>query len=499
MDESGHGLGYELMNMMENELLHPKQCDIVLAIDHPGLETRGFYRLRSLFNRMNPKGHIIRLTASNLRLNNEYVDLLLPYLQAYRKANTNNNSSSNRRKMSERQSYLSIHGYPNLQQLEAIHSKYHHNPNLQQLVGIHSKYHHNHQLHSKYDGDDSNGRDGNNSDPLAQYPYNMIANHFYIPSTEVTHTLVTIQFTPSSLGINHRRWDTQNLLDTIQLLFPTSKFYGNTVDKSWNIPPPRTSTSPSSSSSLLFQRLIQLATVKVMSSKQHTYNNEQYRKQIQCIHEKYRQIVSKIQRNILTVSGVIVRRDSSIKTSNYNSSSSSSSFSSSLPSFSSSLSSLSEQQIDANQSFITLRSTTISSGKYDKKNINDDDDDDHCRPATSVEEEKEDHITIHGVFTPSEIHVLRELLAASGTYKLQYKKVLTLQDVTYDQRVIIQQSTKYNTLFPCPHGWFFDGQLYLNFNGDRQVLRPDIDRLVELYIHDENKRIQEYNLLLTDL
>ena len=490
MGESGHGLGYELMNMMENELLHPKQCDIVLAIDHPGLETRGFYRLRSLFNRMNPKGHVIRLTASNLRLNNEHVDLLLPYLQAYRKVNNNNNnnSSSNRRKMSERQSYLSIHGYPN----------------LQQLVAIHSKYHHNHQLHSKYDGDDGDDRDdtdGNNSNPLAHYPYNMIANYFYIPSTEVTHTLVTIHFTPSSLGINHRHWDTQNLLDTIQLLFPTSKFYGNTVDKSWNIPPPRTSTSPSSSSSLLFQRLIQLATVKVMSSKQHTYNNEQYRKQIQCIHEKYRQIVSKIQRNILAVSGVIVRRDSSIKTSNYNSSSSSSSFSSSLPSFSSSssLSSLSEQQIDANQSFITLRSTTIGSSKYDKKNINDDDDD-HCRPAaTTSEKEKEDHVTIHGVFSPSEIHVLRELLAASGTYKLQYKKVLTLQDVTYDQRLIIQQSTKYNTLFPCPHGWFFDGQLYLNFNGDRQVLRPDIDRLVELYIHDENKRIQEYNLLLTDL
>ena len=492
MDESGHGLGYELMNMMENELLHPKQCDIVLAIDHPGLETRGFYRLRSLFNRMNPRGHVIRLTASNLRLNNDHVDLLLPYLQAYRKANNNNNnnnSSSNRRKMSERQSYLSIHGYPN----------------LQQLVAIHSKYHHNHQLHGKYDGDDgddSNGRDGNNSNPLAHYPYNMIVNQFYILSTEVTHTLVTIHFTPSSLGINHRHWGTQNLLDTIQLLFPTSKFYGNTVDKSWNIPPPRTSTSPSSSSSLLFQRLIQLATVKVMSSKQHTYNNEQYRKQIQCIHEKYRQIVSKIQRNILSVSGVIVRRDSSIKTSNYNSSSSSSSFSSSLPLFSSSLSSLSEQQIDANQSFITLRSTTIISSKYDRKSINDDNND--GRPAviaaaTTSEKKNEDHVTIHGIFSPSEIHVLRELLAASGTYKLQYKKVLTLQDVTYDQRLIIQQSTKYNTLFPCPHGWFFDGQLYLNFNGDRQVLRPDIDRLVELYIHDENKRIQEYNLLLTDL
>jgi hypothetical protein len=491
VDESEHGLGYELMNMMENELLHPQQCDIVLAIDHPGLETRGFYRLRSLFNRMNPRGHVIRLTASNLRLNNEHVDLLLPYLQAYRKANNNNNnnnnSSSNRRKMSERQSYLSIQGYPN----------------LQQLVANHSNYHHNHQLHSKYDGDggdDSKGRDGNNSNPLAHYPYNMIANHFYIPSTEVTHTLVTIRFTPSSLGISHRRWDTQNLLDTIQLLFPTSKFYGNTIDKSWNIPPPKTSTSSSSSSSSLFQRLIQLATVKVMSLKQHTYNNEQYRKQIQCIHEKYKQIVNKIQRNIFTVSGVIVRRDNSIKTSNYNSSSSlpSSAFSSS------SSSSLSEQQIDANQSFITLRSTTISSSSYDKKNINDDDDDDG-RPAataaatTTAKEEKEDHVTIHGVFSSSEIHVLRELLAASGTYKLQYKKVLTIQDVTYDQRLIIQQSSKYNTLFPCPHGWFFDGQLYLNFNGDRQVVRPDIDRLVELYIHDENKRIQEYNLLLTDL
>lgn len=496
------------MHMMENELLHPKQCDIVLAIDHPGLETRGFYRLRSLFNRMNPRGHVIRLTASNLRLNNEHVDLLLPYLQAYRKANNNNNnnySSSNMRKMCERQSYLSIHGYPNLQQLVVIHSKYHHHHQLHHstttIINNNEKLN---KENSKYDdddrvdGDDSNGRDGNNSNPLAHYPYNMIANHFYIPS--VSHTLVTIHFTPSSLGISHKRWDTQNLLDTIQLLFPTSKFYGNTIDKSWNIPPPRTSTP--SSSSLLFQRLIQLATVKVMSSKQHTYNNEQYRKQIQCIHEKYRHIVSKIQRNILTVSGVIVRRDSSIKTSNYNSSSSSSSSSLSSFSFSSSSSSLSEQQIVANQSFITLRSTTISSSsRYDKKNINDDD---GGRPVataatTAAEEEKEDHVTIHGVFSPSEIHVLRELLAASGTYKLQYKKVLTLQDVTYDQRLIIQQSTKYNTLFPCPHGWFFDGQLYLNFNGDRQVLRPDIDRLVELYIHDENKRIQEYNLLLTDL
>jgi hypothetical protein len=122
--------------------------------------------------------------------------------------------------------------------------------------------------------------------------------------------------------------------------------------------------------------------------------------------------------------------------------------------------------------------------------------DNEIRPSAEAEE---DHVTIHGIFSPSEIRVLRELFSASGAYKLQHKKILTLQDVSYDQKLIIQQSSKYNTLFPCPHGWFFDGQLYLNFNGDRQVMRPDIDRLIELYIDDENKRIQEYNLLLTDL
>ena len=111
----------------------------------------------------------------------------------------------------------------------------------------------------------------------------------------------------------------------------------------------------------------------------------------------------------------------------------------------------------------------------------------------------EDRVIIHGVFSPSEIAVVKELLKASVTYKLQKKHNVTVADITYDQKLFIQQSHKYNSSFPCPHGWFFDGQLYLNFNGERQVIRPDIDRLIELYIDDENKKIQEYNLLLNHL
>ncbi|CAM9889768.1 unnamed protein product, partial [Heterosigma akashiwo] len=44
---------------------------------------------------------------------------------------------------------------------------------------------------------------------------------------------------------------------------------------------------------------------------------------------------------------------------------------------------------------------------------------------------------------------------------------------------------------PLPEGWFFDGSVYVDINGNRLTHRPDIDHFIEKFIETENRRISD--------
>ena len=44
-----------------------------------------------------------------------------------------------------------------------------------------------------------------------------------------------------------------------------------------------------------------------------------------------------------------------------------------------------------------------------------------------------------------------------------------------------------------PDGWFFNGFLYLNYDGDTQVEHPNLEGIIKGYIEEQNAEIGDYN------
>jgi hypothetical protein len=37
-----------------------------------------------------------------------------------------------------------------------------------------------------------------------------------------------------------------------------------------------------------------------------------------------------------------------------------------------------------------------------------------------------------------------------------------------------------------PEGWFFDGTYYLSYNGDKEVVHPNLEFIINLFVEEEN-------------
>jgi hypothetical protein len=103
------------------------------------------------------------------------------------------------------------------------------------------------------------------------------------------------------------------------------------------------------------------------------------------------------------------------------------------------------------------------------------------------------------VLGKQEIGLLHELFAACAQYTLPRKASLTIDQVGLSDRLRIQNTPRYADKFALPGNWWFDGQTYVDIAGTRRALRPDIDKLVEVYVDVENARIAEYNEMLLNV
>jgi hypothetical protein len=66
----------------------------------------------------------------------------------------------------------------------------------------------------------------------------------------------------------------------------------------------------------------------------------------------------------------------------------------------------------------------------------------------------------------------------------------TVESVTTAERASIQKD---NFNAELPHGYFYDGRAYIDYDGASLNFHPRIDEFVEGFVKDENKKIKEYN------
>lgn len=112
-----------------------------------------------------------------------------------------------------------------------------------------------------------------------------------------------------------------------------------------------------------------------------------------------------------------------------------------------------------------------------------------------------DSLTVQGSFRKPTLTLLMELFSSCGTLQLQPKVYLTRGDLTTSTiKRIHSRYCETNIIDkPLPNGWWYDGNVYLDIDGNRREYRPDLELILDQYLILKNKEILEYNILLQSL
>ena len=72
----------------------------------------------------------------------------------------------------------------------------------------------------------------------------------------------------------------------------------------------------------------------------------------------------------------------------------------------------------------------------------------------------------------------------------QTKKLRSRNNISKDEveRLKVQHLGDF-----LPEGWFFDGTYYLDYNGNKEVVHPNLDGIIQNYIDMQNDEIGGYN------
>lgn len=110
-----------------------------------------------------------------------------------------------------------------------------------------------------------------------------------------------------------------------------------------------------------------------------------------------------------------------------------------------------------------------------------------------------DALTVQGLFssTGPVADVVRRIFSYCGVMRLQAKAFVSssTERATADL-LAIQKKYGHDDL---PSGWWYDGITYLDIEGNRREVRPDISQILEKYVAEENVKIQAYNDLLAEV
>ena len=200
-------------------------CDILVLVDEPAVGAASAERY-SAFRRhlavANPSVQVLKLTANNLRLDQEGVDMVLAVVQATQSASGVSVAGT------ERQAWASSRG--------AIRSAL-----IPQL----------------------------SVEASASYLQSLHAHHPQCPAM-VGIGLTAVHLLPAG------EWNLHSVMQTIQLIFPTAKLSSTATQETWKVPS-KHSAGSGPVRGKFFKRVIQLAKAKVMSGRQEEEGRKVYR------------------------------------------------------------------------------------------------------------------------------------------------------------------------------------------------------------------------------
>lgn len=268
------------------------------------------------------------------------------------------------------------------------------------------------------------------------------------------------KLSPSSVGVS--QWSLSSVLKLLSFLFPQAKTGSNAVMHFW---------SAVSSPKQGFQRLLQIASAKVLSEKHHREIDRQYNNWIQSIVNRKKEEIEAIKAGLISIHGTLYLHNESL-------SFSTTKMDQNVLQASTSKSAQSCLLVEGNEGFVSIRE------KADYAELNQ-------SPTDSS-------FTLIGSFSKEALFVLQELFKACEKFQMTRKKLLRQEETNKYEKIRIQALKRFKDR-PLPAGWWFDGHFFVDHRGDNSELRPDIENIVEEYIQHENMKITDYNTLLNDL
>lgn len=108
-------------------------------------------------------------------------------------------------------------------------------------------------------------------------------------------------------------------------------------------------------------------------------------------------------------------------------------------------------------------------------------------------------VTFQGSLHAADVVSLKHLLELCSCGAPRTLTTIGRHDVNASDLMDIQR--KYAQEFiQLPTGCWFDGQFYIDVRGNRSVIRPDVEQMVDRYVEDANRNVEKYNkMLLTSL
>jgi len=306
------------------------------------------------------------------------------------------------------------------------------------------------------------------------------------PSMNSVRTLSSITLTPATLNI--RKLNLSNLLDALKVLFPLAKLHNAGVSNvlsgsqdSWQVP-----KLPPGAGDGYFDRVRQLATAKVMTKRQWAAGRKRFQARLVEL-LRSQPALAGLAGHVCSVRAVVcVAVGVQAGSGNHNNK---------------------VVRLEANSASIVLRCVASIA-------------------QTQPPPEEQEEIFVQGVLDDRQDPMrLRSLFALCEHYRLPRIRHLESTSVPFHQRLLIQfcktsaslsasshhsevdsepfLSSYFSDAFrkyllhkELPSGWWFDGTSYVEANGNRSQLRPDIDEVVERYVEEENRKIDRYNELL---
>lgn len=277
--------------------------------------------------------------------------------------------------------------------------------------------------------------------------------HFmrYHAPKEVPNNLKMHSISPLSIGI--ARWSLESILRLIQFFFPHSKTGVGAIVHHWSSDCKNPKTG--------FARMLQLASAKVFSEKRQKFTEQQFLKRFTDLKAQNKDLIQFLRSGLHSITGSLIVYNEGFD------------------------STLTQDPFAPRKALITIEANTDYIVLKEIKEIT-------FLPNQSTQ------LIVTGIMDKECWSLCEDLFKCCESFVLSPKRLLTLDDFTKYDHIRIQNLKSFKDK-PLPAGWWYDGHFFMDFQGNYHEVRPDINEIIEEYLHEENKHISLYNSLLNDV